>query len=134
MNIFAINLLIAGMWALLAGEFTLTTLGVGYLIGFVALYSVQPVLGGSDYFLKVPRVIRLFALFLWALVNSSWRVAYDVLTPKAQNRPGIIAVPIRTRNETETLLLSSMISLTPGSLSLDLDEDGKTLFVHAMFA
>ncbi|MEM1314066.1 MAG: Na+/H+ antiporter subunit E, partial [Pseudomonadota bacterium] len=49
------------------------------------------------------------------------------------NRPGIIAVPIRTRTETGTLVFSSLVSLTPGSLSLDLSEDGETLFVHAMF-
>lgn len=133
MNIFAINLLIAGMWAMLAGTITLTTLGTGFVIGFVALWLVRSLFGDDGYFLRTPRLIRLALSFLWALVCSSWRVAHDVLTPKAHNRPGIVAVPIRTRNETETLMLSSMVSLTPGSLTLDLDEDGQTLFVHAMF-
>ncbi|MEO1492047.1 MAG: Na+/H+ antiporter subunit E [Pseudomonadota bacterium] len=134
MNIFAINLLVAVMWAMLSGEITLTTLGTGFVIGFAALWLLQSLFGRDAYFLRLPRLVWLVISFLWALIRSSWRVAHDVVTPRARNNPGVIAVPIRTRNETETLLLSSMISLTPGSLTLDLDETGETLFVHAMFA
>lgn len=133
MNIFAINLLLAFAWAALSGAFTLVTLGVGFLLGYVALWAAGPLFREPGYFARAPRLARLAAVFAWELVVSSLRVAWDVLTPVPRNRPGIIAVPLRARTETELLLVSSLVSLTPGTLSLDLSEDGRTLYVHAMF-
>jgi len=132
-NAFAINLLFAVLWAALAGEFTLTSLGIGFLIGFAALSVARPLFAEQGYFLRLPRLLRLTGVFLWELVVSSLRVAVDVLRPGQTNRPGIIAVPLRSRGEMETFLLSSLVTLTPGTLSLDLSEDGATLYVHAMF-
>lgn len=64
---------------------------------------------------------------------SSLRVARDVLSIRPDARPGIVAVPLRARSETEVLIVSSLVTLTPGTLSLDLSADGETLYVHAMF-
>lgn len=133
MNIFAINLLLAGAWAALAGDFTLANLVIGYGLGFVALWVSQPLFPGDPYFLRVPRLVRLALIFMRELVLSSLRVARDVLSPIQTNRPGIVAVPLRARSETELLLVSSLVTLTPGTLSLDLSEDGTELYVHAMF-
>lgn len=133
MNPFAINLLLALAWAALAGEFTLVTLGIGFLLGFAALWLARPLFGDTHYFVRLPRLLRLGAVFVVELVVSSLRVARDVLTPVPKNKPGIVAVPLRVTGETGTLLLSSLVTLTPGTLSLDLSENGQTLYVHAMF-
>ncbi|MGV6888441.1 Na+/H+ antiporter subunit E [Rhodophyticola sp. SM2404] len=42
-------------------------------------------------------------------------------------------MPLDVQSEMEVLLLTNMISLTPGTLCLDVTEDGKTLYIHAMF-
>lgn len=133
MNVFAINLLLMLAWAALAGEFSATNLAVGFALGLVALWAARPILGGSVYFARGPRLVRLFFVFLYELAVSSIRVALDVLSLRPSYRPGIVAVPLRVRSETEVLVLSSLISLTPGTLSLDLSEDGRTLYVHGMF-
>jgi multicomponent Na+:H+ antiporter subunit E len=133
MNVFAINLIFAGLWAAFVGGFSVGNLLAGYLLGFVTLWAARPLFPDDRYFLRFPRLVRLAVFFLWELVVSSIKVAADVLAIRPGNRPGIIAVPIRTRTETGTLVLSSLVSLTPGSLSLDLSEDGETLYVHAMF-
>ncbi|MEO0681127.1 MAG: Na+/H+ antiporter subunit E [Pseudomonadota bacterium] len=133
MNVFAINLILAALWCAFVGGFSAGQFGAGFLLGFLTLWAARPLFPEDGYFLRVPRLIRLAGLFLYELFVSSFKVAADVLSLRPGNRPGIVAVPIRTQTETGTLLLSSLVSLTPGSLSLDLSEDGDVLYVHAMF-
>lgn len=133
MSIFAINILIAGIWAVLAGGLTLANLASGFLLGFIALWAVRPIFPDKGYFGRVPKLLRLTVVFLGELVVSSLRVALEAIRPSPRIRPGIVAVPLRARTETELLMLSSMVTLTPGSLSLDISEDSRTLYVHTMF-
>ncbi|MEO0822974.1 MAG: Na+/H+ antiporter subunit E [Pseudomonadota bacterium] len=134
MNIFAINLLLAGAWAALAGDWSATSLAIGFVLGFVALWVVRPLFPDDGYFLRMPRLVRLGLVFVRELLLSSLRVARDVLSPVPRSRPGIVAVPLRAEGETALLVLSSLVTLTPGTLSLDLTDDERTLYVHAMFA
>lgn len=133
MNIFILNAFLALSWSALVGSFTLTNLLIGYAIGYAALWVARPLFKASNYFERVWRVLRLILLFIYELVISSFRVVWDVLTPTHLSRPGIIAVPLDAESDEEILLVANLISLTPGSLSLDVSPDRKTLYVHAMF-
>ncbi len=133
MNIFVLNTLLALSWAALVGSFTLTNLLIGYAIGYLALWIAGPLFGRSPYFTRVPRLIHLAFLFVYELIVSSLRVVWDVITPTHLSRPGIIAMPLDAKGDGEVLLVANLISLTPGSLSLDVSDDRKTLYVHAMF-
>ena len=77
--------------------------------------------------------MRFAGFFLWQLLLSNLRVAYDVITPRLHMRPGIIAVPLDAKTDQEITLLANLITLTPGTLSLDVSEDRRVLYVHAMF-
>ncbi|WP_281824296.1 Na+/H+ antiporter subunit E [Jannaschia rubra] len=136
MSLFLLNLLLALAWAALTGQFTLPGLAIGFAVGFGALWLVQPLFEnrGGGYFVRVYRWIRLLVLFHYELVVSSFQVARDVLTPRHRARPGIICIPLKAQGEAEVLLVTNLISLTPGTLSLDVTEDCNTLVVHAMFA
>ncbi len=134
MNIYAINLLLAGLWAALAGAFTPANLVMGFAVGFAALWAAKPLFAREDgYFLRAPRLTWLAAVFLYDLVVSSLAVAAEVLRPRPRNRPGIVATPLDTRSGAELLTVSSLVTLTPGTLSLDVSDDGSTLYVHGMF-
>jgi len=133
MNLLALNIFLAIGWASLIGSFSLGSLATGFVVGYVALWVARPLFGESTYFLRVYRVIRLAALFLYELLVSSLRVAWDVVTPAHLSKPGIIAMPLDAKGDTEILLVASLISLTPGTLSLDVSPDRKTLYVHGMF-
>ena len=133
MNLFVLNAALALGWAALMGSFTLPSLLIGFAIGYVALWVARSLFGETTYFERVWRVLRLVALFFYELLVSSLRVVWDVITPSHLSRPGIIAMPLSARTETEILLVANLISLTPGSLCLDVSADRKTLFVHAMF-
>lgn len=79
------------------------------------------------------RAIALAVFFSWELALANIRVAYEVLTPKHRMRPGIIAVSLATDSDLQTMLFANLITLTPGTLSLDVSDDRRTLYVHAMY-
>jgi multicomponent Na+:H+ antiporter subunit E len=128
-----LNVLLAAAWAAATGDFTLGSLILGFVLSFLILAFAQPVIGGSAYFVKTPRLLRLAALFLWELLVASLRVAHDVVTPTHYSRPGVIAVPLDARTDVEVTALANLISLTPGTLSLDVSPDRRVLYIHAMF-
>lgn len=130
---FVTNVLLALTWVALTGAPLSTGLPVGFLLGYGLLWLTVPLHGSSRYLKKVPRVISFTFYFLKEMIVSTARVTHDVLTPTHYMRPGIIALPLEARTETEILILSSLITLTPGSLSLDLSADRKVLYVHEMY-
>lgn len=133
MNPFALNLMLAAGWAAITGTVTLGNLLIGGVVGYIALWVAKPLFGPTTYFERVWRVWRLLALFLYELIVSSLRVVWDVITPAHLSRPGIVAMPLDAKSDAEILLVANLISLTPGSLSLDVSEDRRTLYVHGMF-
>ena len=135
MNLFAINILLAVVWASLMASYSLGSLATGFLLGYIALWIAQPLFGGpSIYHRRVFRVIHLFLFFIYDLIVSSIRVAWDVVTPKHLSNPAIIEMPLDVKSDIEILLVTNLISLTPGTLSLDVSPDRSKLIVHAMFA
>lgn len=134
MNLFLLNLVLAVLFAAVIGSFTLGWLVIGFALGTLAMWVTKPLYGKqSTYFLRGARLIKLMIYFLYELVVSSVRVVWDVITPQHISRPGIVAVPLDAKTDTEIMLVANLISLTPGTLSLDVSEDRSTLYVHAMF-
>ena len=56
-----------------------------------------------------------------------------MISPKPQRKPGIAAIPLDARSDTEITFLANLITLTPGTLSLDVSDDRSVLYVHGMF-
>ncbi|MGD9828443.1 MAG: Na+/H+ antiporter subunit E [Hyphomicrobiaceae bacterium] len=70
--------------------------------------------------------------FLIELAKSTITVIAAVLGVSGRLRPAIIAVPLDTRSASGITLLANMVTLTPGTTSLDVSEDQRTLYVHAL--
>lgn len=134
MNAFGLNIVLAIAWVAFTGTVSLTGLITGMVLGYGALWLIQPLIGTSSYFRRVTAWIKLIVMFHYELLVSSLAVAIDVLTPRHRSRPAIIEVPLDVKTDAGILLVTNLISLTPGTLSLDVSEDRKTLLVHAMFA
>lgn len=128
-----LNVCLALAWTAVTGTLTLPNLLIGFGIGFAGLWITRYVYGETDYFGGISRALKLVGFFLYELLLSNLQVMWDVLTPELKAQPGIIAVPLDAETDVEILLLASMITLTPGTLSLDVSADRKTLYVHAMF-
>jgi len=133
MTMFLWNILLALSWAALSGNFTVSNVSIGFGLGYLVLWMMQRVLGPSKYFIKVHQVIRFALFFLWELILANLRVAYDVATPKHHSRPGVIAIPLDVKTDLEITMLANLITLTPGTLSLDVSADRRVLYIHAMY-
>ncbi len=130
---FLFNLLLALSWIILTGQFNPVNLLFGFALGYVMLWLVQRVIGPARYFGKVHQVIRFVLFFFWELLKANLRVTYDVLTPRHHMRPGVIAIPLSVQTDEEITLLANLITLTPGTLSLDVSSDRRVLYIHAMY-
>lgn len=133
MTLFLWNLLLALLWAVATGTFTLGNMLIGLVLGYFVLALAQRALGPTEYIVRVPRIIGFSLFYLGQLLMANFRVAYDVITPTHYMRPGVIAVPLDVRTDAEITLLANLITLTPGSLSLDVSADRRTLYVHTMY-
>jgi multicomponent Na+:H+ antiporter subunit E len=134
MNILAVNLGLALIWTFAWGEMSAAVFTVGFVLGYAGLAVVRPLLGDTNYFTKLPRLIHLAAFVLYELVLSSIRIAWDVVTPRAFRTPGIVGVPLDAETDLEIAVVANLVTLTPGTLSLEVDESSRTLYVHSMFA
>jgi len=133
MRMFLVNLLLALTWSALTADFSFLNLLFGMLISYVALLVLRPVLGNSRYFGKVWQIIAFAIFFLVQIIKSNLRVAHDVLTPSYFMRPGIIGLSLEASSDLEITIFANLISLTPGTLSIDVSSDRKVLYIHAMY-
>ena len=126
------SILLALAWAALHGEVTLTNLLVGYGVGYAILALLAR--GGvmpSTLVSRTTRALGLAAFFAWELLLANFRVAADVLRGN-RIEPAVVAIPLDVTSDGEILLLSMLINITPGSVTIDLSDDRRTLYVHVM--
>ncbi|WP_114784034.1 Na+/H+ antiporter subunit E [Botryobacter ruber] len=86
-----------------------------------------------SYFRKLPKAINLFFFFVKEVLLANLKIAYDIITPNYIMRPAFLALPLTLKDDVGITLLACMISLTPGSLSVDLREDKGVLYVHTLY-
>jgi multicomponent Na+:H+ antiporter subunit E len=126
------SLLLALAWAALQGDITLANLVVGYMVGYAILALLAR--GGVMPSILAARTLHgvgLAAFFAWELILANFRVAADVLRGY-RIEPAVVAIPLDITTDGEILLLSTLINITPGSVTIDLSDDRKTLYVHVM--
>ncbi len=132
-NLFVLNIFLAAGFSIIMGKLSLSGLTVGFIIGYLALWVTRPLYGHNTYFSKVTNVLQLIVFFIRELLISNFRVLWDVITPGNISKPGVIAVPLDTETDFEIMMVANLVSLTPGTLSLDVSDDRKSLYVHVMF-
>ena len=133
MNLFLFNIALAFGWMVLTDSFTVPSGAFGFLLGYVALWLARSAFSDPSYFGRLPAALFLGAFVLWELFRSSLFLARDVLSPTDYSRPKVVSVPLRATSDAEITLLANLISLTPGTVSVDVSEDRKTLFVHSLY-
>lgn len=132
-NRFLSNLLLSFIWVALTGNFNLANFLFGFILSFVIMWVMTQNRRQNTYFTRGPKVVAFIFYFLYELVKANLQVAYDVITPSFYMKPGIIRIPLTAKSDLEITLLANLITLTPGTLSLDVSDDKKVLYVHAMY-
>lgn len=130
----AINILLAGTWALAAGGLNPLDLAVGFLLGAVLLWLFGRPLGSLAYLSQLWRALLFAGFFLRSLLASSLGVGRLILSPGRRPRPMIVALPLDLEGEAEVVLLAGLLTLTPGTLGLEISTDRRTLFLHRLDA
>lgn len=130
---FLSNLLLSFIWVALTGTFTLLNFLFGFVLSFIIMWFISRDRREDVYFTRGPKLIAFLFYFLYELIKANMQVAYDVITPSFYMKPGIIKVPLTAKSDLEITLLANLITLTPGTLSLDVSDDKKVLYVHAMY-
>jgi multicomponent Na+:H+ antiporter subunit E len=122
------------LWAAISADFSTANLVLGALVAFGALALLRRSFSRPVRYRKVQSILALSLSFLVELLVSALRVARIVLAPNLRTalKPAIIAFPLTIRSDHEIATLANLITLTPGTLSIDVSEDKSTLYVHVL--
>jgi multicomponent Na+:H+ antiporter subunit E len=123
--------LLGWLWTALTERFTASNFVLGLAVAHVALRVSR---GERAAIRKTGPALRFAVFFAKEVVVSAVRVAHDVLSPRPRMCPAVVGVPLDVRTDGQITLLAILITLTPGTLALDVSPDRRTLVVHAMFA
>jgi multicomponent Na+:H+ antiporter subunit E len=130
-KLLVLHLLLAAVWAGMTSSATLPNLALGLAVGHLVL-RLAPGIGWTSPFPTVLRSLRFGAFLVGDVIRSAVRVAREVARPRLRLRPAVFAVPLDARTDVEIALLANVITLTPGTISLGVSPDRRTLWVHSM--
>jgi multicomponent Na+:H+ antiporter subunit E len=138
MFLLLLNLFLAMAWLALTGDYNPVNFVIGFVLGLVMIWLVrQSFSKQSDIYFrfisKIPKLVGFLGYFMFELVRASMRVLFETMTPRHNMVPGIIGIPLDAKSDIEITLLANFITLTPGTLSLDVSPDRETLYVHTMY-
>jgi multicomponent Na+:H+ antiporter subunit E len=127
-------IVLALIWLAITGNFSGANLLFGALIAVGAVLLLRDSVAPPRALHRLRRIVSLAWLFLYELNLSAIRVAILVMTPnlKSALRPAVVAVPLTVTSDAEITLLANLITLTPGTLSIDVSPDRSHLYVHAL--
>jgi multicomponent Na+:H+ antiporter subunit E len=131
-SLLLLNLILALTWSALQGELNAINLVIGFLISAVVIYVFRRMFFRPLYFRKVALGLTLALMFSKELIKSNIAVLRVVINPWTRVRSGVIAVPTELTHDLALTMLANMITLTPGTLTLDISEDRRYLFVHTL--
>lgn len=127
-----LNVLLACCWMFLNDNYSGASFFSGYALGVLCLLFMRRFFPERLYFVKVWAIVKLLLIFTREVILANISVLKTILSPKLNIRPGIFAFRTDLTSDWEITVLSSMITLTPGTLVIDISDDRTILYVHAM--
>lgn len=123
------------LWILFTWSFAPQELIAGVLISLmVAIFTARFFIHENPFYLFAPKrfftlIIYCFGIFIWELIKANVDMAKRALNPKLTINPGIVKVPVELKSEYGLAMLANSITLTPGTITMDIvEEDGKNYF------
>ncbi|MGY6501664.1 MAG: Na+/H+ antiporter subunit E [Acidimicrobiales bacterium] len=121
------------VWAALWGEFSPANLISGALVATAALVSFPTRRDPRGGAFRPVAAAKFLGFFLVELVIANVQVAWEVVTPRNRENEGIVALPVVPSASTTLLsLLVNTVGLTPGTMTIDLTESPRVLYVHVL--
>lgn len=120
------------IWLFLTASLDPQELGFGLLLSLIVAaftYEIFTTNGLANLHpKKIAYMVAYIPYFLWAMIMANLDVAYRVLHPKRPINPGIVECRTVLKNDVGKLALANSITLTPGTITLDVD--GDKYFIH----
>ena len=130
-----LTLLLAGVWILLQNKVTAGMAVFGLILGIIIPQITAVWWPDRPQGFRPLRMLSYALLVLWDIIIANIQVAWIVLTrPNAKLRPAWVVIPLDLQQPEAITVLAGTITLTPGTVSADLSEEGHSLLVHALDA
>lgn len=129
---FLLNLFIGVLWMFLQDNWSVLTFFSGYLFGLIVLFILRRYFPSKFYPVTLLAIIKLFLVFIHELFTSSVLVIRQVVRPKINITPGIFTLKTDLEGDLEVTLLALLLTLTPGSVVVEVSPDNKLFYIHAM--
>lgn len=131
---FLLNLFITLLWVLLKDEdvIRIQTVVTGFLVGCFIVFLMRRFFGGRFYLHRLISVIKLIFIFISEMTKSSITVIKHILSPKINVQPGIFKYRTILNGDWEVTTLALLLTLTPGSVVMEVNEEGNEFYIHAM--
>ena len=126
------SLLLFVVWLLLNNTVAPGHIVLGAFLAFVIPLLTSGMQDPQPRFRKPMVTIRYALMVLGDIVVANFEVAILVVGPAKKLRPAFIAVPLSLEHDLPITILSSTVSLTPGTVSAEVSEDKKWLYVHVL--
>lgn len=127
-----LSLLLAACWLLLQESLALPQLIAATLLGLLLPRLLQGFLGDGARPRAPVIALRLLAIVIWDILLSNIAVARLVLSPRADPQPAWVRVPLDLQHPSAIVLLATIITTTPGTVSCIVDEEAHEILVHAL--
>lgn len=127
-----LSVLILGLWLILAPAPTSGQVLIGLALAVALPLATQGFWPGDIRLRRPMAALRLLGIVLADIVTANVLVARQVLGPSEALRPAFLEVPLAIADPFVATLLGSIVSLTPGTVSVDIDRERQVLQVHAL--
>lgn len=127
-----LDVFLALIWCMLNDNFSPMTFAVGFLLGWLSLTLFRTLSQYAAFRLNPWEAVKLLGVFFYEMIKANFQIAFIILSPRLKICPGIIEYPLDLKNEDLIVTLANMISLTPGTLTVDISADRRHIYVHAM--
>ena len=128
-----VHVLLTLAWLLLTGGFGIANIVLGVVLSYLMLALATRPRGERGYVHRLPAAIGLFGYFFFELVKANTQVAWEMIDPRHTMSPGVVAVPLDLQTPFAITVLANLITLTPGTLTMEVSEDHTLLYVHGMY-
>jgi multicomponent Na+:H+ antiporter subunit E len=122
---------LTGIWVLLWGTLSFANVLSGAIVSILVLW-LFPIPSPEDTRIRPLAALRFAVVFAWLLVVSTWETAVEILRRRPAQHQAIVAVPLRTESAVIATIVGNAISLTPGTLTVDVRPDPMVLYVHGL--
>lgn len=134
MTRFLMNLALAVVWCALWGAATAWMFIGGMLVGAAVISAYARARGDEPYLGRGLELASFLLAYLWLLTKANAKIAWEVLTPRMHQTPRIIRYPIAGLSDAHRTTLANAITLTPGTLVVDVSPDDRWMYIHCMYA